>query len=55
MIVLILFYPGGEDGEYKAFSEFLHKNKDIIEACIPLGIGMPYGFSVASFVMKFKE
>jgi hypothetical protein len=48
-------YPGGEDGEYKAFSEFLHKNKDIIEACIPLGIGMPYGFSVASFVMKFKE
>ena len=48
-------YPGGEDGEYKAFSEFLHKNKDIIEACIPLGIGMPYGFSVASFVIKFKE
>ena len=48
-------YPGGENGEYKAFSEFLHKNKDIIEACIPLGIGMPYGFSVASFVMKFKE
>ena len=48
-------YPGGENGEYKAFSEFLHKNKDIIEACIPLGIGMPYGFSVASFVIKFKE
>jgi hypothetical protein len=48
-------YPGGENGEYKAFSEFLHKNKNIIEACIPLGIGMPYGFSVASFVIKFKE
>tara|TARA_B100000497_G_C7682235_1_gene412861 strand:+ start:23 stop:700 length:678 start_codon:yes stop_codon:yes gene_type:complete len=48
-------YPGGENGEYKAFSEFLHNNKDIIEACIPLGIGMPYGFSVASFVIKFKE
>tara|TARA_R110002020_G_scaffold411852_1_gene621450 strand:+ start:55 stop:732 length:678 start_codon:yes stop_codon:yes gene_type:complete len=48
-------YPGGESGEYKAFSEFLHKNKNIIEACIPLGIGMPYGFSVASFVIKFKE
>ena len=48
-------YPGGENGEYKAFSEFLHNNKDNIEACIPLGIGMPYGFSVASFVVKFKE
>ena len=47
-------YPGGENGEYKAFSEFLHKNKNNIEACIPLGIGMPYGFSVASFVIKFK-
>ena len=48
-------YPGGENGEYKAFSEFLHNNKNNIEACIPLGIGMPHGFSVASFVIKFKE
>ena len=48
-------YPGGESGEYKAFSEFLHKNKNIIEACIPLGIGMPYGYSVAAFKLNFKE
>tara|TARA_B100000795_G_C22626453_1_gene370918 strand:- start:58 stop:750 length:693 start_codon:yes stop_codon:yes gene_type:complete len=48
-------YPGGENGEYKAFSEFLHNNKDNIEKCIPIGIGMPHGFSVASFVIKFKE
>jgi hypothetical protein len=48
-------YPGGENGEYKAFSEFLHSNKNIIEACIPLGIGMPHGFSVASFVIRFKK
>ena len=48
-------YPGGESGEYKAFSEFLHKNKSKINTCESLGIGMPYGFSVASFVIKFKE
>ena len=48
-------YPGGENGEYKAFSEFLHKNKHNIETCESLGIGMPYGFSVATFKIKFKD
>ena len=48
-------YPGGKNGEYKAFSEFLHKNKHNIETCESLGIGMPYGFSVAAFKLKFKK
>ena len=48
-------YPGGESGEYKAFSEFLHKNKSKINTCESLGIGMPYGFSVAAFRINFKE
>jgi|TARA_R110002020_G_scaffold342880_1_gene557264 hypothetical protein len=48
-------YPGGENGEYKAFSEFLHKNKSKINTCESLGIGMPYGFSVAAFRINFKE
>ena len=41
--------------DLNSFKKWIHNNKDIIEACIPLGIGMPYGFSVASFVIKFKE
>ena len=48
-------YPGAENGEYKAFSEFLHKNKHNIETCESLGIGMPYGYSVAAFKLRFKE
>ena len=48
-------YPGAENGEYKAFSEFLHKNKNKINTCESLGIGMPYGFSVAAFKINFKE
>ena len=48
-------YPGAENGEYKAFSEFLHKNKHNVETCESLGIGMPYGYSVAAFKLRFKE
>ena len=48
-------YPGAENGEYRAFSEFLHKNKHNIEICESLGIGMPYGYSVAAFKLRFKE
>tara|TARA_Y100001963_G_scaffold159405_1_gene262938 strand:+ start:3630 stop:4352 length:723 start_codon:yes stop_codon:yes gene_type:complete len=48
-------YEGGQEGEYKAFREFVYDNRDNIINIQPIGKGMPMGYSSVSFLITFKD